>query len=451
MDVTNSSIETTWHYWERKVIEMATVTSMKSNTPDISRDSLLTLGREAREAAKSLALTSGEARAQAIRAIAKEVTRRASEILEANAGDMSAAKESGLSTAKLDRLSLDEKRLEGFASALEEIASLPDPLRVLASWERPNGLQVERVATPLGVIGMIYESRPGVTLDAACLCIKSGNGAILRGGSESFHSNHALHQCVVTGLERAGLPGAAVALVPTRERGVVSEMLAGLDGCIDVIVPRGGRSLVELVWDEARVPVFGHLEGVCHVYVDKSARLDMACEIVVNSKLRRTGICGAAETLLVDSGCSQEYVGALALALHEHGCEIRGDNRARQIHPDMKAATVEDWSKEYLDKIITLGVVDGVEGAIEHIGAYGSGHTESIISEDADAVAQFFRNVDSAILLHNASTQFADGGELGMGAEIGIATGKFHARGPVGAEQLVGWKYLVRGSGQLRP
>lgn len=430
---------------------MATVTSMKSNVLDISRDSLLTLAQGVREAAKSLALTSGEIRAQAICAIANEVTRRTPEILEANIRDMSDAQQSGLSAAKLDRLFLDEKRLEEFASALEEIASLPDPLRVLTSWERPNGLQVERMATPLGVIGMIYESRPGVTLDAACLCIKSGNGAILRGGSESFHSNHALHQCVVTGLERAELPSTAIALVPTRERGVVGEMLAGLDGCIDVIVPRGGRSLVELVWDEARVPVFGHLEGVCHVYVDKTARLDMACEIVVNSKLRRTGICGAAETLLVDSGCSQECIGALALALQEHGCEIRGSNRARQIYPDMKTATKEDWSKEYLDKIIALGVVDGVEGAIEHISAYGSGHTESIVSEDADAVAQFFRSIDSAILLHNASTQFADGGELGMGAEIGIATGKFHARGPVGAEQLVGWKYLVRGSGQLRP
>ena len=430
---------------------MANVTSMKSNAPDISRDSLLMLAREAREAAKSLALTSGETRTQAIYAIANEVTGRVSEILESNIKDMSAAQESGLSEAKLDRLSLDEKRLEGFVSALKEIAVLPDPLRVLASWERPNGLQIERMATPLGVIGMIYESRPGVTLDAACLCIKSGNGAILRGGSESFHSNRALHRCVVAGLEHAGLPRAAIALVPTRERRSVSEMLAGLDGCIDVIVPRGGRSLVELVWDKARVPVFGHLEGVCHVYVDKSARLDMACEIVVNSKLRRTGICGAAETLLVDSACAQEYVSALASTLREHGCEIRGDNRARQIYPDIKAATGEDWSKEYLDKIITLGVVDGVRGAIEHIAAYGSGHTESIVSEDADAVAQFFRNVDSAILLHNASTQFADGGELGMGAEIGIATGKFHARGPVGAEQLVGWKYLVRGSGQLRP
>ena len=433
------------------MIEIATVASTKSNAQYTSKNSLLALAREARVAARSLALTLGEDRAQAIRAIAGEVIKSRREILEANARDMSAAEASGLSAAKLDRLSLDKKRLESFASALKEIATLPDPLRVLASWERPNGLHIERVATPLGVIGMIYESRPGVTLDAACLCIKSGNGAILRGGSESFHSNQALHSCVIAGLEIAKLPSASIALVPTRERGIVGEMLVGLDGCIDVIVPRGGRSLVERVWNEARVPVFGHLEGVCHVYVDKSAKLEMARDIIVNSKMRRTSICGAAETLLVDSSCPQEYVGALASALSEHGCEVRGDSRARRINPNMKVANDEDWSKEYLDKIITLGIVDGIDGAIEHISTYGSGHTESIVSEDAETVTQFFRSIDSAILLHNASTQFADGGELGMGAEIGIATGKFHARGPVGAEQLVGWKYLVRGSGQLRP
>ena len=427
---------------------MATLASIRENT---STDALIGLGAECREASQVLALASGEARAEAIRATARLVLAREAEILAANAEDMEAARQSKLSAAKLDRLELNRNRLEGFVNALEEIAALGDPLRVLASWERPNGLQVDRMATPLGVIGMIYESRPGVTLDAACLCIKSGNGAILRGGSESFHSNRALHDCVVAGLIDAGLPGAAIALVPTRDRNAVGAMLAGLEGCIDVIVPRGGRSLVERVWNEARVPVFGHLEGVCHVYVDKSAKPEMAREVVVNSKLRRTGICGAAETLLVDSSWAQEHLAMLVAALFEGGCEIRGDDAARRLCPDISAASEEDWGKEYLDKIIALGIVDGVDAAIAHICKHGSGHTESIVSEDAEAVAQFFRDVDSAVLLHNASTQFSDGGELGMGAEIGIATGKFHARGPVGAEQLVSWKYLVRGSGQTRP
>lgn len=427
---------------------MATVASLKQPA---TTNFLEELGEECREAARILAVTPAKMRADAIRATAGILAQREAEVLAANAEDMAAAEQSGLRAAKLDRLSLDGRRLAGLGAAVDEIAALPDPLRVLASWERPNGLLVERMATPLGVIGMIYESRPGVTVDAACLCIKSGNGVILRGGSESFHTNRVLHGSVIAGMKEAGLPVAAVALVPTRNRRAVGEMLSGLNGCIDVIVPRGGRSLVERVWEEARVPVFGHLEGNCHVYVDKAANTEMAREIVCNSKLRRTGICGAAETLLVDSACAQDVLGVLVAALQESGCEVRGDARARHIHPDMKAAAKEDWGKEYLDAVIALGIVDGVEGAIEHIRAYGSGHTESIVSEDDEAVARFFRDVDSAIVLHNASTQFADGGELGMGAEIGIATGRFHARGPVGAEQLVSWKYLVRGSGQTRP
>ena len=414
-------------------------------------DALLAAATETRSAASVLALSSAQMRADAIRATAAALLQREVEILAANEEDMAAARQSGLSAAKLDRLSVDGTRLAAFAEALEEIAALPDPLRVLASWERPNGLRVERMATPLGVIGMIYESRPGVTLDAACLCIKSGNGAILRGGSESFHSNRALHACVVAGLQAAGLPGAAIALVGTRERGVVGEMLGGLGGCIDVIVPRGGLSLVERVWREARVPVFGHLEGVCHVYVDGTANVEMARDVACNSKLRRPGICGAAETLLVDAACAQSHLPVLAAALRAGGCELRGDVAARRIHPDMQAADEADWGREYLDKVMAVGIVDGVEGAIAHIRAHGSGHTESIIAEDDAVVTRFFRNVDSAILMHNASTQFADGGELGMGAEIGIATGKFHARGPVGAEQLTSWKYLVRGHGQMRP
>ena len=414
-------------------------------------DEAALLGRAVREASRRLALASAQDRAAAIRAVARELSRRASQILAANAEDCAEAKRAGLSSAKLDRLALDESRLAGFAAALEEIAALPDPLRVLASWQRPNGLRIERMATPLGVIGMVYESRPGVTLDAACLCIKSGNGAILRGGSESFRSNRALHACVSAGMEASGLPSAAIGLVASRERGVVGAMLAGLDGSIDVIVPRGGHSLVERVWREARVPVFGHLEGICHVYVDKSADIAMAREVAVNSKLRRPGICGAAETLLVDAACAETHLPPLAKALRAGGCALRGDPTARALVAEMDAAEDADWGREYLDKIISVAVVDGVDGAIAHIGAHGSGHTESIIAEDAEAVARFFRHVDSAILLHNASTQFADGGELGMGAEIGIATGKFHARGPVGAEQLVSWKYLVRGDGQTRP
>ena len=414
-------------------------------------DEAALLGQAVREASRRLALASAENRAAAIRAVARELSRRAPQILAANADDCAEAQRAGLSSAKLDRLALDESRLAGFAAALEEIAALPDPLRVLASWRRPNGLRIERMATPLGVIGMVYESRPGVTLDAACLCIKSGNGAILRGGSESFRSNRALHTCVAASMEASDLPSAAIGLVASRERGVVGAMLTGLDGSIDVIVPRGGRSLVERVWREARVPVFGHLEGICHVYVDKSADIAMAREVAVNSKLRRPGICGAAETLLVDAACAETHLPPLAEALRAGGCALRGDPAARALVAEMDAAEDADWGREYLDKIISVAVVDGVDGATAHIAAHGSGHTESIIAEDDAAVARFFRHVDSGILLHNASTQFADGGELGMGAEIGIATGKFHARGPVGAEQLVSWKYLVRGDGQTRP
>jgi glutamate-5-semialdehyde dehydrogenase len=352
----------------------------------------------------------------------------------------------------LDRLALDAQRVAAVAAGIDEVARLEDPVgKVIASWTRPNGLRIDRVRVPLGVIGIVYESRPNVTADAGALCLKSGNAVILRGGSESQRSSRAIHACLVDGLRAAGLPEACIQLVPVTDRAAVGLMLQGLGGAINVLVPRGGKSLVARVQQEARVPVIGHLEGICHVYVHAAADLPMAREIVLNSKLRRTGVCGAAETLLVDRGCVGTHLGALVRALLDAACEVRGDEQTRAVDPRVKPATSEDWRTEYLDAVIAVRVVDGVDAAIAHIAEFGSGHTESIVTDDADAAQRFLARVDSAIVLHNASTQFADGGEFGMGAEIGISTDRFHARGPVGVEQLTSYKYVVRGSGQLRP
>jgi glutamate-5-semialdehyde dehydrogenase len=410
------------------------------------------LGRRARGAARQLAMSDEDRRNAALHAAAAELRSRREEIIGANEIDMRAARERGLSAAMLDRLMLDESRVEGMASGLEAIAELPDPLgRVMAEWQRPNGLVIQRVAVPLGVIGIIYESRPNVTADAAGLCVKSGNAVILRGGSESFHSSRAIHACLVSGLEKAGLPADSVQMVPTTDRAAVGYLLSSMSQWVDVVVPRGGKNLIRRVQEEARVPVIGHLEGICHVYLHAAADADMAAEIAVNAKMRRTGICGAAETLLVDRAAAARLLPGVLTALSEAGCEIRGDGDVVAIFPQARQATEEDWSTEYLDAIISVRVVDDIDAAIRHIGDYGSGHTECIVTDDDDAAAKFFRNVDSAILLQNASTQFADGGEFGMGAEIGIATGRIHARGPVGAEQLTSYKYVVHGSGQTRP
>lgn len=410
------------------------------------------LGRNAREAAATLALAPTKQKDAALLGAAMVIRANVDDILAANAKDLEAARAKGVSGAMFDRLLLDEKRIEAMAKGLEEIAALPDPVGAkIAEWDRPNGLHIERVRTPLGVIGIIYESRPNVTADAGALCLKSGNAAILRGGSESTLSSQVIHASLVEGILAAGLPENAIQLVPTTDRAAVGEMLKGLDGNIDVIVPRGGRSLVERVQTEARVPVFAHLEGICHVYIDRDADLDMARKIVLNAKLRRTGVCGAAETLLVDEACAATHLAPLVKDLLDAGCEVRGDEATRKVDARVKAASEVDWSTEYLDAIIAVRVVRGVDEAMRHIATYGSHHTEAIITANQKTADRFLANVDSAIVLHNASTQFADGGEFGMGAEIGIATGKFHARGPVGVEQLTSFKYVVRGSGQVRP
>lgn len=410
------------------------------------------IGRQARQAAAVLARTTGEMRNAALAGAAALLRARAGQILAANAEDIAAAMARDLSDALLDRLRLDEARVEAMARGVEEVRALPDPLgRVLAEWTRPNGLLIRRVSVPLGVIGIIYESRPNVTADAGALCLKSGNAVILRGGSESFASSRAIHACLADALAGAGLPRDAVQIVPTRERAAVGALLGGLEGCVDVVVPRGGRSLIERVQRDARVPVIGHLEGICHVYVDRGAELEMAKRIVLNSKMRRTGICGAAETLLVDRGCAGTHLGPLVDCLLEAGCEVRGDAAAQAADPRVTPAVEADWRTEYLDAVISLRVVDGISEAIRHIGEHGSGHTDSIVTDDPAAARRFLAEVDSAIVLHNASTQFADGGEFGMGAEIGISTGRIHARGPVGAEQLTSFKYQVHGSGQIRP
>ncbi|MEZ5812292.1 MAG: glutamate-5-semialdehyde dehydrogenase [Rhizobiaceae bacterium] len=415
-------------------------------------EQMLDMGRRARTAAGRIAIAGTEIKNGALQAMAMVIEREVGTILTANARDLAAASEAGMADAFVDRLTLNEERIRAMAAGIRDIAALDDPVgEVIASWRRPNGLKIERVRTPLGVLGVIYESRPNVTADAAALCLKAGNAVILRGGSDSFHSSRAIHECLTRGLETTGLPADAIQLVSTTDRAAVGEMLKGLNGAIDVIVPRGGRSLVERVQTEARVPVFAHLEGVCHVYIDKSADLDMAIGIAVNSKMRRTGICGAAETLLVDRKAVGTHLIRVLQELVNAGCEIRADQEAIRGFRLAKPATEEDWSTEYLDAVISVAIVDGIEGAIGHIGRYSSNHTEAIVAEDRQAVERFFNEVDSAILLHNASTQFADGGEFGMGAEIGIATGKMHARGPVGVEQLTSFKYCVRGSGQTRP
>ena len=410
------------------------------------------MGRAARRAAKSLAMSSGNERNAALLEAATALRADREGITEANGRDMAAARSRGLAAAMLDRLMLDADRIEAMAQGLEAIVELPDPLgRVMAEWQRPNGLRIQRVAVPLGVIGIIYESRPNVTADAAGLCVKSGNAVILRGGSESFHSSQAIHRCMCAGLEQAGLPADSVQMIPTTDRDAVGYLLSSMGQWLDVVVPRGGKNLIKRVQDEARVPVIGHLEGICHVYLHADADADKAKAITLNAKMRRTGICGAAETLLVDQQVAKDLLPGVLTALEDAGCELRGDPAVCEIFPRAVAASEEDWGTEYLDAVISVRVVDGIGDAIEHIARYGSGHTECIVTEDAAAADEFFSKVDSAILLQNASTQFADGGEFGMGAEIGIATGRIHARGPVGAEQLTSYKYVVRGDGQVRP
>jgi glutamate-5-semialdehyde dehydrogenase len=410
------------------------------------------IGIAARSAARKLAIASSATKNAALSAAAASLRANATTIIAANANDVAAARTAGRPASFIDRLMLDEKRVIAIAHSLDEIAALPDPVgRTLAHWTRPNGLDITRLAVPLGVIGIIYESRPNVTADAGALALKAGNAAILRGGSESHYSSRAILDCLTAGLKAAGLPEAAIQLVPLTDRAAVGHMLAGLQSNIDVIVPRGGKSLVERVQIEARVPVFAHLEGICHTYVDRAANLEMAKSIVLNAKLRRTGVCGSTECLLVDTGAPVGTLATLVKALLDAGCEVRGDTETLACDHRVVPAKSEDYGHEFLDAILAVKVVDGVDGAIAHIARYGSQHTDSIVTNDAETAAKFLSEVDSAIVVHNASTQFADGGEFGMGAEIGIATGKMHARGPVGVEQLTTFKYVVRGDGQVRP
>jgi glutamate-5-semialdehyde dehydrogenase len=410
------------------------------------------MGHAARAAALVLGLAPTEQKNAALRAAAAALRARAPQIRAANGDDMREGAKRELSGALLDRLRLDDARIDAMARGLDDIERLADPIgRRLAQWSRPNGLSIERVCVPLGVIGIIYESRPNVTADAGALCLKSSNAVILRGGSESARSSAAIHACLEQGLEAAGLPRTCIQLVPTSDRAAVGHMLADMADSIDVLVPRGGKSLIARVQQEARVPVIGHLEGVCHVYVDRGANLEMALRIVLNAKMRRTGVCGSAETLLVDQGCAATHLAPLIEALLEAGCEVRGDDMSARADARVKPADEQDWYTEYLDAIIAVRVVADIDAAIAHIRRYGSQHTECIVTDDAVAAERFLAQVDSAIVLHNASTQFADGGEFGMGAEIGISTDKFHARGPVGVEQLTSYKYVVRGSGQIRP
>ena len=409
------------------------------------------IGRAGARRGATLAIAGTEQKNRALRAAAAALRNRRLEILAANEADMRQALQRETSGALLDRLLLDDQRILAMAGGLEDIERLADPIgRRLGSWSRPNGLGIERVCVPLGVIGIIYESRPNVTADAGALCLKSSNAVILRGGSESARSSAAIHACLEEGLEAAALPRSCIQLVPTTDRAAVGQMLAEMADSIDVIVPRGGKSLIARVRQEARVPVIGHLEGVCHVYVDRAADLPMAMRIVLNAKMRRTGICGSAETLLVDRGCAATHLAPLIKSLLDAGCEVRGDEASAGVDARVKTATEQDWYSEYLDAIIAVRVVDDVDAAIEHISRYGSQHTECIVTENSAAAERFLARVDSAIVLLNASTQFADGAEFGMGAEIGISTDKFHARGPVGVEQLTSYKYVVRGSGQIR-
>ncbi len=418
--------------------------------PDL-QDRMYRIGLAARGAASRMATVPRHAKDRALRAGARALRTRSGEILEANARDMEAARGKGLTGAMLDRLELDPKRVEAMAAGLEAIAGLEDPVGTeLARWRRPNGLDIARVRVPLGVVGIIYESRPNVTADAGALCLKAGNAAILRGGSESFHSSRAILECLREGILEAGLPEAALQSLPTTDRAAVGIML-GMHEHIDVIVPRGGRSLIERVYAESRIPVLAHLDGLCHLYLHEAADPAMAVEIALNAKMRRTGICGAAETLLCDRAVADRILPPVLEALIAAGCEIRGDPEVRRLEPRAVPATEEDWRTEYLDAILSVKLVDGLEEAIAHVNAYGSHHTDSIVTGDREAAERFLAEVDSAIVMHNASTQFADGGEFGMGAEIGISTGRLHARGPVGVEQLTTFKYLVRGSGQTRP
>jgi glutamate-5-semialdehyde dehydrogenase len=413
---------------------------------------MLEIGKNARKAARVLALAPMEQKNAALMAMAAAVRDASHKILEANAKEIDAAKVKDLKASFIDRLTLTPARVESMAQGLEDIAALPDPVgAVLAEWTRPNGMSISRVRVPIGVIGIIFESRPNVTADAGALCMKSGNAAILRGGSDGFQSSRLIVEALQAGLVAAGLPKEAIQMAPTTDRASVGEMLTGLGGTIDLIVPRGGKSLVARVQDEARVPVFSHLEGICHVYVDKSANPAMAREIVLNAKMRRTGVCGSAETILIDRAAADKNLKPVIRTLIDAGCEVRGDADTQKADAGVKPASEEDWSTEYLDSIVSMRIVDGVDDAMAHIAKYGSQHTDAIVTEDAAVAQRFLNEVDSAIVLHNASTQFADGGEFGFGAEIGIATGKLHARGPVGLEQLTTFKYQVHGSGQIRP
>ena len=415
-------------------------------------DIMAAIGARSRKAADVLANATTQAKNDALLSAAGLLRASAETILAANEQDIAAMQAAGSTAAMVDRTRLDRDRIEGIAGGLEAIAALDDPVgSVIAAWTRPNGLNIERVRTPLGVVGVIFESRPNVTADAGALCLKAGNAVILRGGSDAHRTSAAIHACLTAGLEEAGLTADAVQMVPTTDRAAVGAMLAGLDGAIDVIVPRGGKGLVGRVQEEARVPVFAHLEGVCHVYVHAPADLEMAKAIIVNAKMRRTGICGAAETLLVDKALTASHLASLVSALQEAGCIVRGDTAVQTVAAGVEPASEADWSAEYLDAVIAVKVVDGLDAAMAHIARHGSHHTEAIITEDAATAERFLARVDAGIVMHNASTQYADGGEFGMGAEIGISTGKLHARGPVGAEQLTSYKYVVRGRGQARP
>jgi len=426
------------------------MTILQKDETDLDRE-MRAIGRAARAAFAVLARAEPDRKTSALRNAADAIRTARAELLAANAEDVAAGERAGLSAAMIDRLALDERRVAAMADGLDVVAALPDPIGTeLARWTRPNGLDIARVRIPLGVIGIIYESRPNVTADAGGLCLRAGNAVILRGGSESFRSSQVIATALRHGIGAAGLPKDAVQLVPTRDRAAVALMLRMVD-LIDVIVPRGGRSLIERVQNESRIPVIAHLEGICHTYVDRAADLEKARRIVLNGKMRRTGVCGATETLLIDRAVATTYLLPILADLHGAGCEIRGDDATRALDPQARAATEEDWTTEYLDAILAVRVVDGVDGAIAHVNHYGSHHTDAIVTEDAAAAARFIDEVESAIVLHNASTQFADGGEFGMGAEIGISTGRLPPRGPVGAEQLTSYKYVVRGTGQIRP
>ncbi len=413
---------------------------------------LILMGKNARKASQILTLANSDLKNSALEAMAVDIEKNKENILEANIKDVEKAKANNISKSFLDRLILNDERIESISDGLREIIKIEDPVgQTMSKWDRPNGLNIERVRTPLGVIGVIYESRPNVTADAGALCLKAGNAVILRGGSESYYSSNAIYNSLKNGLIKAGLPEHSIQIIPTTDRNAVGYLLSGLNDSIDVVVPRGGKSLVERVQNEAKVPVFGHLEGICHVYIDKDADIKKAIEVTVNAKMRRTGICGAAETLLIDKENADIFLPKLAEALEDLDCELRGCNNSLKIINDMIPAEENDWSTEYLDAIISVKIVDGIRGAIDHINSYSTSHTDSIITENIKTADIFLKEIDSAIVMHNTSTQFADGGEFGMGAEIGIATGRFHARGPVGVEQLTSFKYIVRGSGQVRP